>query len=384
MKKRILIFFSSYFPLVGGAEVAVKELTDRLPEFEFDLLTARLRCGLPDEETVGRVRVRRLGFGGNIDKFLLPFLAWRRAERLHRRAPYDAVWVVMASYAAFGAVLFKLAHRKVPMLLTLQEGDPPEWIERKVRLVRPWFTAIFRLSDGLQTISRFLMEWGRKMGCRARVQEVVPNGVNVERFATGLPPQARASERGRLGFASDDFVIVTASRLVVKNGVDLLIGSLSLLPPRVKLLVAGAGDLEGKLKAQAAALGVAARVVFAGEVGHDRLPALLAASDAFCRPSRSEGLGNAFIEAMAAGLPTVGTPVGGIPDVIQDGRNGLMVEPESSGSVAAAIGRLLDDPALARRLAEAGKASARGYAWESLAGRMAGLFGRLFRESQAE
>jgi glycosyltransferase involved in cell wall biosynthesis len=159
---------------------------------------------------------------------------------------------------------------------------------------------------------------------------------------------------------------------------------LSLLPPRVKLLVAGAGDLEGKLKAQAAALGVAARVVFAGEVGHDRLPALLAASDAFCRPSRSEGLGNAFIEAMAAGLPTVGTPVGGIPDVIQDGRNGLMVEPESSGSVAAAIGRLLDDPALARRLAEAGKASARGYAWESLAGRMAGLFGRLFRESQAE
>lgn len=375
--KRILIFSTAYFPLVGGAEVAVKELTDRLPGYEFEMVTAAIRPGLAREETVGRVRVHRLGFGHPIDKFLMPWLGWRKARQLHRGKPFDAIWAVMASYAGFAAETFKRRFPEVPFLLTLQEGDPPEVIARKVRPVRGWFHNIFRRADGLQPISRFLMQWGKDNGFRGRVAEVIPNGVDLSRFTLTLTMDARAAIRQRYSFDKNDYIIVTASRLVVKNGVDLLIRALTLLPVHVKLFIAGVGELEDGLRKLAAELGVEQRVVFAGLVDHATLPKLLAMSDAFCRPSRSEGLGNAFIEAQAVGLPTIGTPVGGIPDVITDGENGLLIKPESSESIAEAVRRLMDNPSFAARLSENGRRSARNYGWPNLATRMDSLFKRL-------
>ncbi len=375
--KRILIFSTAYFPLVGGAEVAVKELTDRLPGYEFEMVTAAIKPGLAAEEIVGRVRVHRLGFGHPIDKFLLPRSGWRQARRLHRAKPFDAIWAVMASYAGFAAETFKRRFPSVPFLLTLQEGDPPEVIAKKVRPVKTWFHNIFRRADGLQPISNFLMAWGKSNGFHGRAAEVIPNGVDLSRFTLSLTVDERADLRRRYGLEENDYVIVTASRLVVKNGVDLMIRALPQVPERVKLLVAGVGELENDLRKLAAELGVERRVVFAGLIDHATLPKLLAMSDAFCRPSRSEGLGNAFIEAQAVGLPTIGTPVGGIPDIIKDGENGLLVKPESPESIAEAVKKLIDDPAFAARLSEAGRKSAQGYDWASLASRMDALFKRL-------
>lgn len=375
--KRILIFSTAYFPLVGGAEVAVKELTDRLPGYEFEMVAAAIRPGLAREETVGRVRVHRLGFGHPIDKFLMPWLGWRKARRLHRAKPFDAIWAVMASYAGFAAETFKRRFPAVPFLLTLQEGDPPEVIARKVRFVKSWFGNIFRRADGLQPISRFLMRWGSDNGFAGKIAEVIPNGVDLSRFTLTLPAEERTALRYRYGLNENDYVIVTASRLVVKNGVDLLIRALTALPERVKLLVAGVGELEDELRKLAAELGVEKRVVFAGLIDHAALPKLLAMSDAFCRPSRSEGLGNAFIEAQAVGLPTIGTPVGGIPDIIADGENGLLIKPESSESIAEAVRRLMDNPSFAARLSENGRRSAQNYGWPNLAARMDSLFKRL-------
>ena len=75
-KKRVIIFSTAYFPLVGGAEIAVKEIADRLgDEFDFVMVTARIRKDLPSYEKVGKVNVYRVGFGSNWDKYLLPFLA---------------------------------------------------------------------------------------------------------------------------------------------------------------------------------------------------------------------------------------------------------------------------------------------------------------------
>ena len=84
--------------------------------------------------------------------------------------------------------------------------------------------------------------------------------------------------------------------------------------------------MEERLKQKTKDLGLAGRIHFVGNVDHNKLPEYLWASDVFCRPSLSEGLGNVFLEAMAAGVPIVGTPVGGIPDFLTEGKTGLFCE----------------------------------------------------------
>lgn len=377
MMARILIFSTAYFPFVGGAEIAVRELTDRLSGFEFELVTARIQRGLPDTEVIGRVRVHRVGFGSPIDKFLLPWLAGRKAETLHAKKPFDATWSIMASYAGFVAERFKRKHPDIPMLLTLQEGDPPEVIAKKVRFVKGWFRNIFRRADALQTISGFLMKWGRAQGFSGKLAEVIPNGVDIARFSVALGKDERARVRSEYGIPRGAFVVMTASRLVTKNGIDLMIRALAELPVHAVLLIAGTGELEEELKRLVHELGLRNRVFFAGHVAHDRLPKLLAASDVFCRPSRSEGMGNAFVEAMAAGIPVIGTNVGGIPDVIEDGKNGLLIAPESVKAVAKALRRCMDSSALRETLVRGGFDRARSMDWDVVAPKMEALFRKL-------
>lgn len=116
---------------------------------------------------------------------------------------------------------------------------------------------------------------------------------------------------------------MTASRLVKKNGVKDIVEALVFLPKQYKLVVAGQGKLEKSLKSKVTNLKLEDRVIFVGFISHELLPLYLKASDIFVRPSLSEGLGNSFLEAMAAGIPVVGTPVGGIPDFLTDRETGI-------------------------------------------------------------
>ena len=100
----------------------------------------------------------------------------------------------------------------------------------------------------------------------------------------------------------------------------------------------------------AADLGLAGRVHFLGQ--RDDIPDLLAALDIFVLPSHSEGVSLALLEAMAAGLPVIATAVGGLPEVVTDGVNGLLIPPQDPEALAQALARLLDDPALAKKLGE--------------------------------
>ena len=126
-----------------------------------------------------------------------------------------------------------------------------------------------------------------------------------------------------------------------------------------------------------AGVGVLERVLFTGHLSHDELPLYLHLSDIFVRPSRSEGMGNVFIEAMAAGLPVIGTPVGGITDFLFDpdrtklGKvtpTGLFCDVDDPASIARAAIRLVEDEALRERIVESGSAMVREkYDWDALA-----------------
>ncbi len=379
--KRILIFSLVYYPrFIGGAEVAVKEITDRLgDEFVFDMIT--LRKSASRFERLGAVNVYRVGFGwrasGNtflarhkVYKYFFPFFAFFKALELHRRNHYDVMWSIMANYAGFAALFFKLIHPGVPFVLTLQEGDPIPYIKQRVGIFYPLFRRIFTKADSIQAISNYLADFAREMGARAPIV-VVPNGVDTEKFKYQIANSKNGEIRKNLGWSTEETVLVTASRLVEKNAVGDIIDALVFLPGSVKLLIAGTGILENSLKLQVERLKLSERVRFLGFITHDKLPEYLAASDIFVRPSRSEGMGNAFVEAMAAGLPVIATPVGGIPDFLRDGETGLFCEVGNPKSIAQKVEKLTKDKESRDYIVRNAEALVREhYDWAMIAARM--------------
>jgi len=371
MDKRILIFSTAYYPVVGGAEVALNELTDRMPSMRFDLVCARLKKGLADHERIGNVEVYRVGFGYSFDKYLLPIFGPLCALRF---APEGtAVWSMMASYAGFASLFYCWMRPSTNLLLTLQEGDPLETYSRRLGLFGFLQTWLFKRANRVQAISRFLGEWAVRAGHRHPV-EIIPNGVDIDSFSKPISAERRRELRTGLGFTDEDIVLVTASRLSLKNAVDDVIRALPALSMRVKFLLIGVGEDEAMLRTLTDELGVNERVVFAGHRSHAELPELLRASEIFIRPSLSEGLGNAFLEAMAADVPIIGTPVGGIPDFLADGQTGILCEPRNPESIVKAVDRLLAEPGLRSRVVEQGaKLVKDDYDWKKISKQMKDL-----------
>ncbi|MFZ2303164.1 MAG: glycosyltransferase [Minisyncoccia bacterium] len=400
--KRILIFSLAYYPdVVAGAEVAIKEITNRTPEEEyaFDMVTLRFDSTLPKFERLGNVNVYRIGFTINspgisdlsrfplsLNKYFFPLWGFLKAQSLHRKNPYDGIWAMMANYAGFAAVIFKMRYPKARFLLTLQEGDPIEYINHRVRFVYPLFERIFKRADFVQTISHYLAGFARNIGYTGSL-EVVPNAVNVEHFAKEYPEKELAILKHSLGKKPGDIFLITTSRMVTKNAVDEVIRALVFLPHNIKFLILGIGPDEAMLRKLAREKGVEDCVQFLGQVLHEDMPKYLKVSDIFIRPSRSEGLGNSFLEAMAAGIPVIATPVGGIPDFLFDPDQnpdheptGLFANINDPESIARQVKRLIDDPALRNRLFINGRTLvAEKYDWSLIAKAMKEkVFSKLF------
>lgn len=388
-KKKVVIFSLSYFPNhVGGAEVAIQEITKRVPDIEFHLVTQRFEESLKEEEVIAGVHVHRVGSGTSyLSKMLFIPRAARQALHLHRKHHFDAAWAMM-SYMTFPLLLMRLRGVRLPYVLTLQEGDPFEHVFERwhMRLFRPVLQAGFRKANVVQVISTFLSSWATNMGFRGSV-EVIPNGVDVARFAREVVPTTLDSVKDSLDKKMGDVFLVTASRLVHKNAIDDIISALTHLPENVKLLVLGAGPLEKELKLQATSYRLQARVKFLGHKNHDELPEYLAACDIFVRPSRSEGMGNSFIEAMAAGLPVIATQEGGITDFLFDSKKnpeqpvtGWAVEKDSPEQIAAAVKDIMSHPEKVRAVVRTAREMVKEkYQWDLIARDMSErVFGKVF------
>lgn len=374
--KRILIFSLAYSPKIGGAEIAVRELTNRMPDAEFHLIT--LRFGpVPREERVGNVTVHRIGNGGSyLQKVLFAPRAAQAALHLHHTQPFDAFWAVM-SYMLFPIVLLRLRRIRTPYLLTLQEGDPWEHMFSRWFIVpfRPLLSYGFQHATVIQTISTYLAQWARRMGYRGEIV-VIPNGVDRKNFIAAMHPAV----------ASGGIVnLVTASRLVPKNALDDVIRALTFLPKNVQFVVYGDGPDERALQRLAVELGVVDRVLWKGAVSHMDLARAFMTAHIFIRPSRSEGMGNAFIEAMAAGLPVVATQVGGISDFLFDEKRnpdkpptGWAVDSNAPEQIAAAVKDIMTNPDKVTRVCRNALVLVnQTYDWDRIAGCMKDVFDRV-------
>ena len=207
----------------------------------------------------------------------------------------------------------------------------------------------------------------RACGVAPEALRVVPNGINP----AFLGP--RWEDPGATGGP-----IVFFGRLSRDKGADVLLEALARLKARreaPEALIIGRGDEAEALSAQASRLGLDGCVRREPWVAPERLAEVLARASVVALPSRHESFGNAMAEAMAVGAPLVSCAAGSIPEVVAADETGLLVPPGDAEALAAAIGRLLDDRALAARLGEAGRARVRArFSWASVARTLEGLY----------
>jgi glycosyltransferase involved in cell wall biosynthesis len=196
--------------------------------------------------------------------------------------------------------------------------------------------------------------WNREViGVPARKSRMLANGIDAERF------RVRGENEARAFFGQDDIVIGTVGRIQdVKDHATLIDAFLLLrdrspLRPRLRLAIVGDGPLLPAMRAKAQAAGVANVVWLPG--ARTDVPDILRSFDVFAMSSIAEGTPGSALEAMASGLPVVGTRVGGIPEVIDDGVTGLLVPPSDAAAMAAALEQYIVAPALAHSHGAAGR-----------------------------
>src|SRR3989338_132774 len=381
-KPVIYVFSTAYDPFIGGAEIAAAEAARRLSgSFDFFVITARFNRHLPKREKKNGTTIIRVGLGFGGDKYLLPIWGTFAVLKLMRQHPPALFWAVMVTFASIVPYIVNLFRRrnKIPIVLTLQEGDPETHLRKsRLGLINLAWRLLLRRAEKVTAISSYLADLASRFGYGGEVS-IIPNGVSVEKLMGRMSIEERQALRAGIGVPDGAHMIVSISRLVRKNCLDTAILSLSHLPQalreKIYLVLVGGGGEENSLKSLAKNICAKNRVIFLGERPYDEAMKYLRAADIFVRPSRSEGMGNSFIEAMAAGIPVIGTPVGGIADFLTDRETGLVVEPDDPKAVAAAIEAFVSDAPLREHvIAIALDLASSRYRWE----RVAGLYHKAF------
>lgn len=270
---------------------------------------------------------------------------------------------------------------KVPVVVSgvrVVEQDAPwrMWVDRWTR----------GLVDRTVCVSCGVTDRYRSLGFRDDQLATIPNGVDVERFATAAP-----ADLTQFGIPAGARTILSIGRLHPQKGQVRLVAALGRMQDsltaagNVHLLLVGEGPAQVResLAFLAQDLKLSDRVHFAG--WQPDVAPLLRAADVFVLPSRWEGMPNVLLEAMAAGRPCVGTNVEGVAELVIEGETGLVVESGDHQPLSDAIARLLDDPALAARLAAAGQDHVRAhFTWENTIRGFESVWDELLAARQAQ
>ena len=204
----------------------------------------------------------------------------------------------------------------------------------------------------------------------------IPTGIDFDSFRSRI---SRADARNKLQLPESCFAIAMVGIIRGVKRHEVALRAFALFRdahPQARLLLVGDGPMSKDMRQLAEELGLGQSVSFLGH--RDDVADLLAAADCFLLSSRSEGVPQAITQALGCGLPVVATAVGGVPELIIDGRTGLLVEPESPQLMAEALARVADDAALASRLGQAGKAHVEEhYSLQAMLNKTEALYARL-------
>jgi glycosyltransferase involved in cell wall biosynthesis len=365
----VCMVISSFHPIIGGAERQAQLLAVQLMRrgVKVSILTRRYP-GLASRETVTGIPVYRIPVVGrghglvSSAAFVAGVIIWL----VRHRHEYDIVHAHQALSPAIAAALAKLWTGKPVVVKVACSGPYGDVAVIQRRPLLPVRLRLLGHVDRFLALSEESVQELASVGLE-RQTVLVCNGVDTRRFA---PQPHREKE------ASAIFV----GRLTSQKGVDVLFRAwrraLRESAKPLPLLVVGDGPERESLESLAEELGLEEHIRFAGSV--EEIERYYHLAQLFILPSRSEGLPNALLEAMACGLPAIATCVGGIPDVVVDGETGLLVPPDDEDALADAIERLLHDLSLRRRMAEAARRRIEAhYSIESVADQVIVLYQKI-------
>jgi L-malate glycosyltransferase len=360
-RRKVFYFLDSLE--VGGTETQAVELALRLPAAEYDVTLGclRVRGPLLDKLKGSAVALREFHPAGGLDTPAGLYQLARLAVHL-RREKYDVVHTHDLWSNLMGVVAGRMAG--VPAIVSsrrdlgnfdwYKEGAKRNWLRRIQNLSSVVLANATPIRDALIAEDGFAPEKLR----------VIHNGVDTEKF------QRASRDRERLfpGTQHQTLVVLVGNMHTDVKGHPWLIAAAPAVLrefPQTLFMFAGDGVSKPEFQGQVAKLGMQSNFKFLGRRGD--IPDVLASCDIAILPSRAEGLPNAVLEYMAAGLPTIATGVGGNAELVEDDVTGLLVPPENSEALAGALLRLLRDPESARRMAASGKKLAvENYSFERL------------------
>jgi len=372
----VLFLTESFHPVLGGGEQHIRRLGRALAGsgIPATVVTRRGSARWPADETIDGIRVVRVGPAGGSrqGKYGMVPAAINALRRL--RARYDVLVVRGTRVLGLPGLIAARALGKGVVLQAEVNGE-------MTGEVYTWGTAfdrgfarraifagvaarnvLLRDGDAFVAMSRAIRDEFLGAGVPSQKVALIPHGVDTTRFRPATPDE-REALRARLGLPVGERIIIYTGRLLRGKGLLNLLAAfreVAAAAPSAHLVIVGAGEghlsVEEDLRASALAEGLAGRVTFAGRV--DAVEDWLRAADVFAFPSVFEALGISLVEAAACGLPAVASRTGGIVDVVEDGRSGLLVTPGDVAALSVALHRLVTDAPRAREMGRAARETA--------------------------
>jgi len=360
---------------VGGTETQAVELALRIPEAGYEVTLGCLRARGPLLERLqgSQVAVREFHPEGGIDSpagfYQLLRLSW-----FLRRKKFDIVHTHDLWSNLIGVPAARLAGVRA-IVSSRRDLANFDWYQSKRR---GWLRRIQNLGGAVLANATPIRDaLIAEDGFKPEKLRVIHNGVDIDRFQTS------GDERDQLfpGVGKGKLIVLVGNMHTDIKGHPWLIASAPAVVhefPTARFVLAGDGEQRPRFEEQAAKLGLEQNFLFLGR--RTDIPKILACCDVAVLPSRAEGLPNAILEYMAAGLPTIASRVGGNAELIEDGVTGLLVPSEDSAALSDALLALLRDPGLARRMAQNGhEFTIRNFSFERLVREVDELYSELLR-----
>lgn len=407
-----------YPPVIGGFEIYSQNIAEGIGKTDDVFVVTCRVVNVPNREIKDKLRLIRTSpwvlknLSYSKPWFILGSMLWIliKSFRIIKKEKIDLIHAQGFLSGILSFILKKTT--KTPYILTIQSADFSVYHPRlNINIIKFIYKKmeklIFENADFCHAVSRYLENHFKNYNVKKTA--VVPNGVSKDKFK---PDANKKATRKELGLEAEN-LIVCVSRLEHKNGTHDLIkavdilnrrytqmissdvtseeyadtrrnsASISVLPKAqnqsvsalFKIIICGDGSEMQKLEKMVKDFNLGQSVLFLGDILHKDLPKYVACGDIFIRPSLAEGFGIVFLEAMAAGLAVIGTPVGGIPDFLHNNETGLFCEPRNPEDIAQKIELLIMDKNLRRRLIENGlRIVKEEYLWDKIVNRIKNLY----------
>ena len=378
---KIALVSDWYYPKTGGVATHIRDLALHLRSRGHEVMIVTNNCGVHEDKQLNEEEVSIYRVSGLTDPLLSINLSPYASRELRNFLSEENPDIFHAHHAFTPLSLRGMAvanEENFRTVLTTHSisiaYDSPVWdIFNQAFPVLGWFIdkadRIIAVSNAAKAfISHFTQ----------KEVVVIPNGVDSKKFH---PNWNRERLREELGI-EEEHIILSVGRISYRKGIHVLLNAMKILTEEVddiRLIIIGEGEMSLFLRTQARLLDIEDRVSFMGYVPSQQLPKFFGVTDIFVLPSiTAEAFGIVLLEAMASGKPIVATNVGGIPEVVESSKSGILVGPGDEYALAKVIFSLLKDENLRNELGKNGrKAVEKRYSWDIISGKIEEVYQKL-------